>query len=183
MKTIEKKTIADYEALPEGSPYQLVEGELIMSPAPGVEHQQTSINISHRLYSFLKQRGIGRVLYAPLDVYIDEENAYQPDIVVILKGSKARITRKGVYGPPDVVVEILSPSTAYYDLTQKKDVYERSGVREYWIVDPLRRTFEVYLNTEEGFKLISKAKGKGVVRSEVLSLELELEEVFEGIEP
>ncbi|QID32515.1 Uma2 family endonuclease [Pampinifervens florentissimum] len=183
MKILEKKTVTDYEVLPEGSPYQLIEGELVMSPAPGFEHQQTSINISHRLYSFLKQKAIGRVLYAPLDVYIDEENVYQPDIVVILKGSKAKITRKGVYGPPDVVVEILSPSTAYYDLTQKKDVYERSGVREYWIVDPLRRTFEVYLNTEEGFKLISKAKGKGVVRSEVLSLELELEEVFEGIEP
>ncbi len=181
MKTLEKKTVADYEALPEGSPYQLVEGELIMSPAPAPDHQVVSGNI----YLLLRMavRGKGVVLYSPLDVYLDLENAYQPDIVVILKGSKARITRKGVYGPPDVVVEILSPSTAYYDLTQKKDVYERSGVREYWIVDPLRRAFEVYLNTEEGFKLISKAKGKGVVRSEVLSLELELEEVFEGIEP
>ncbi len=180
MKTLEKKTVADYEALPEGSPYQLVEGELIMSPAPAPDHQVVSGNI----YLLLRMavRGKGVVLYSPLDVYLDLENAYQPDIVVILKGSKARINRKGVYGPPDVVVEILSPSTAYYDLTQKKDIYERSGVREYWIVDPLRRTFEVYLNTEEGFKLISKTKGKGVVRSEVLSLELELEEVFEGVE-
>jgi len=180
MKTLEKKTVADYEALPEGSPYQLVEGELVMSPAPAPDHQVISGNIY--LLPRMAVRGKGVVLYSPLDVYFDLENAYQPDIVVILKGSKARITRKGVYGPPDVVVEILSPSTAYYDLTQKKDVYERSGVREYWLVDPLRRTFEVYLNTEEGFKLISKAKGKGVVRSEVLSLELELEEVFEGVE-
>ncbi|QID32516.1 Uma2 family endonuclease [Pampinifervens florentissimum] len=183
MKTLEKKTLADYEALPEGSPYQLVEGELIMSPAPGFEHFGSSFNLVLRLADAVYRAGRGRVIYAPVDLYLDEENVYQPDIMVILRGSKAKITRKGVYGPPDVVVEILSPSTAYYDLTQKKDVYERSGVREYWLVDPLRRTFEVYLNTEEGFKLISKAKGKGVVRSEVLSLELELEEVFEGIEP
>ncbi len=182
MKTIEKKTIADYEALPEGSPYQLIEGELVMSPAPGFEHFRSQRNILLRLFRLILEAGKGEVIYAPVDLYLDEENAYQPDIMVVLKGSKAKITRKGVYGPPDVVVEILSPSTAYYDLTQKKDVYERSGVREYWLVDPLRRTFEVYINTEEGFKLISKAKDKGVVRSEVLSLELELEEVFEGIE-
>ena len=182
MKTLEKKTVADYEALPEGSPYQLIEVELVMSPAPGFEHFGSSFNLVLRLADAIYRTGKGRVIYAPVDLYLDEENAYQPDIMVVLKGSKAKITRKGVYGPPDVVVEILSPSTAYYDLTQKKDVYERSGVREYWLVDPLRRTFEVYLNTEEGFKLISKAKGKGVVRSEVLSLELELEEVFEGVE-
>ncbi|MFN0238901.1 MAG: Uma2 family endonuclease [Aquificaceae bacterium] len=183
MKTIEKKTIADYEALPEGSPYQLIEGELIMSPAPGFEHFGSSFNLVLKLADLVYRAGKGRVIYAPVDLYLDEENAYQPDIMVVLKGSRARITSKGVHGPPDVVVEILSPSTAYYDLTQKKDVYERSGVREYWIVDPLRKSLEVYLNTEKGFELISRAKGKGTVRSEVLSFELSLDEVFEGIEP
>ncbi len=179
MKTLEKKTVADYEALPEGSPYQLIEGELVMSPAPAPDHQVVSGNI----YLLLRMavRGKGVVLYSPLDVYLDLENAYQPDIVVILKGSKAKITRKGVYGPPDVVVEILSPSTAYYDLRVKKKVYERAGVREYWIVDPMERSLEIYTNSEEGFKLTSRVVEKGKVFSKVLDIDLDLEEVFKEV--
>ncbi len=181
MKTLEKKTIADYEALPEGSPYQLIEGELVMSPAPGFEHFRSSKRIFVRLYRILEEAGKGEVIFAPVDLYLDEENAYQPDIMVVLKGSRAKITRKGVYGPPDVVVEILSPSTAYYDLKVKKKVYERAGVREYWLVDPMEKSFEVYTNSEEGFKLTSRAMGRGRVKSEVLNLELGLEEVFEEV--
>ena len=181
MKTLEKKTVADYEALPEGSPYQLIEGELIMSPAPGFEHFRSQRNILLRLFRLILEAGKGEVIYAPVDLYLDEENVYQPDIMVVLKGSKAKITKKGVYGPPDVVVEILSPSTAYYDLTQKKDVYERSGVREYWIVDPMERSLEIYTNSEEGFKLTSRVVEKGKVFSKVLDIDLDLEEVFKEV--
>jgi len=181
VKTIEKKTIADYEALPEGSPYQLIEGELVMSPAPGFEHFRSSKRVFVRLYRLIEDAGKGEVIYAPVDLYLDEENAYQPDIMVVLKGSKARITRKGVYGPPDVVVEILSPSTAYYDLRVKKKVYERAGVREYWIVDPMERSLEIYTNSEEGFRLTSRAVEKGKVFSKVLDVDLDLEEVFKEV--
>ncbi len=181
MKTIEKKTIADYEALPEGSPYQLIEGELVMSPAPGFEHFRSQRNILLRLFRLILEAGKGEVIYAPVDLYLDEENVYQPDIMVVLKGSKTRITRKGVYGPPDVVVEILSPSTAYYDLRVKKKVYERAGVREYWIVDPMERSLEIYTNSEEGFKLTSRAVEKGKVFSKVLDIDLDLEEVFKEV--
>ncbi len=172
-------TLEDYERLPEGSPYQLIQGELVMSPAPGYEHQKSSKKLFVKLYSLLEEPKKGEVLYSPIDVYLDQENAYQPDIVVVLEGSQAKITQKGIEGAPDLVVEILSPSTAYYDLTEKKEVYERSGVKEYWIVDPKRKTFEVYANTQEGFKLISNAKGKGKVSSKLLNLEIDLEEVFE----
>jgi Uma2 family endonuclease len=85
-----------------------------------------------------------------------------------------------VEGPPDVVVEILSPSTAYYDLIVKKEVYERAGVKEYWLLDPNRKTFEIYKNTEEGFKLTSQAREKGKVLSEILKIEIDLKEVFGG---
>ncbi len=181
MKTLEKKTIADYEALPEGSPYQLIEGELIMSPAPGFEHFRSSKRVFVRLYRLIEDAGKGEVIYAPVDLYLDEENVYQPDIMVVLKGSKAKITSKGVYGPPDVVVEILSPSTAYYDLRVKKKVYERAGVREYWIVDPIERSLEIYTNSEEGFKLTSRVVEKGKVVSKVLDIDLDLEEVFKEV--
>ncbi|QWK13523.1 MAG: Uma2 family endonuclease [Aquificota bacterium] len=180
MKVVEKKryTIEDYERLPEGSPYQLIEGELVMSPAPGYEHQETEKRFFIKLYELVEKTKKGKVFIAPFDVYLDQENAYQPDIVVLLEGSKAKISQKGIEGAPDIVVEILSPSTAYYDLTEKKEVYERSGVKEYWIVDPKRKTFEVYANSQEGFKLISKAKEKGSVKSELLGIDLDLKEVF-----
>ena len=181
MKTLEKKTISDYEALPEGSPYQLVEGELIMSPAPGFEHFRSSKRVFVRLYRLIEDAGKGEVIYAPVDLYLDEENVYQPDIMVVLKGSKAKITSKGVYGAPDVVVEVLSPSTAYYDLRVKKKVYERAGVREYWIVDPMERSLEIYTNSDEGFKLTSMAVERGKVVSKVLDIDLDLEEVFKEV--
>ena len=181
MKTLEKKTVSDYEALPEGSPYQLIEGELVMSPAPGFEHFGSSFNLVLRLADAVYRTGKGRVIYAPVDLYLDEENVYQPDIMVVLKCSKAKITSKGVYGPPDVVVEILSPSTAYYDLRVKKKVYERAGVREYWIVDPMERSLEIYTNSEEGFKLTSRVVEKGKVFSKVLDIDLDLEEVFKEV--
>ncbi|MEJ7619506.1 MAG: Uma2 family endonuclease [Aquificaceae bacterium] len=181
MKTLEKKTVADYEALPEGSPYQLIEGELVMSPAPGFEHFRSQRNILLRLFRLILEAGKGEVIYAPVDLYLDEENVYQPDIMVVLKGSKAKITSKGVYGAPDVVVEVLSPSTAYYDLRVKKKVYERAGVREYWIVDPMERSLEIYTNSDEGFKLTSMAVERGKVVSKVLDIDLDLEEVFKEV--
>jgi Uma2 family endonuclease len=179
MKVLDKKTVKDYEALPEGSPYQLIEGELVMSPAPSPEHQRSSKRLFTKLYSLLEETKRGEVFYAPIDVYLDEENAYQPDIAVLLEGSKAEITQRGVEGAPDLVVEILSPSTAYYDLRVKKEVYEKAGVKEYWIVDPHMKSIEIYSNTPEGFRLVSEAKKEGKVRSELLRIELDLKEVFE----
>jgi Uma2 family endonuclease len=174
-----KLTIKDYEKLPEGSPYQLIKGALIMSPAPSTEHQRSSKKIFLKLYEFIEKSNLGEVLYSPFDVYLDNENVYQPDIVVILKNSKAKIIEKGIEGTPDIVIEIISPSTAYYDLIEKKEVYEKYGVKEYWIIDPKSKTFEIYLNSESGFELFSKAKIKGLVKSQILNLELNVEEIFE----
>lgn len=182
LKAAEKKTVKDYEALPEGSPYRLIEGEFVISPAPAPDHQRSSRRLFSKLYERVEKLKKGEVFYVPVDVYLDEENAYQPDIVVILKGGRAKVTERGVEGPPDIVIEILSPSTAYYDLTEKKEVYERVGVREYWIVDPKRRAIEVYKNTENGFELYSKAKGTGKVKSSVVpEFEIALKEVFEEV--
>ncbi|MCS7308112.1 MAG: Uma2 family endonuclease, partial [Aquificaceae bacterium] len=149
---------------------------------PGFEHYKSQRNILRKLFETVLDTDRGEVIFAPFDLYLDERNAYQPDIMVLLKGSKAKITSKGVYGAPDIVVEVLSPSTAYYDLTEKKDAYERAGVKELWIVDPLRRSFEVYQNTEKGFMLLSKARERGKVRSELLGFEIELSGVFKGVE-
>ncbi|MEZ0361141.1 MAG: Uma2 family endonuclease [Hydrogenobacter sp.] len=181
MKLLERKyTVEDYEKLPEGSPYQLIEGELVISPAPIPYHQMVLGNIYSILRRELKRKGL--VLFSPVDVYLDERNAYQPDLVVLLKNSKAKLTAKGIYGAPELVVEVLSPSNAYYDLRIKKEVYEKYGVKEYWIADPLKKSLEIYTNREGRFELLVEAKEEGKILSPLLGVELELSEVFEGVE-
>jgi Uma2 family endonuclease len=181
VSVITKKTVKDYIELPEGPPYyQLIEGELIMSPASSYSHQRTVGRVFLKLSRLLEEKGLGEVLISPIDVYLDEKNVFQPDTVVLLKEGKAKVEEKGIFGPPDVVVEILSPSTAYYDLIVKKEVYERAGVKEYWLLDPNRKTFEIYKNTEEGFKLSFQAREKGKVLSEILGLEIDLKDIYEG---
>ena len=182
MKLKERKTVKDYEALPEGVPYQLIDGELVMSPAPNPFHQELLKRIFLRFYKVIEETEKGKVLFAHIDVYLDEENAFQPDLVVLLKDSLGKITEKGVEGAPDMVVEVLSPSTAYYDLRKKKEVYEKAGVKEYWIVDPDMEEVEVYVNEGGNFRIFSKAKKQGRVRSSLIrNLEIELKDLFKEV--
>ncbi len=182
MKLKEKHTVKDYEALPEGSPYQLIEGELVLSPASSPWHQEVLKKIFIKFFEAVEKKGRGKVLFSPVDVYLDEENAFQPDLVVLLKESRDRLTEKGIEGAPDVVVEVLSPSTAYYDLRKKKEVYERKGVKEYWIVDPEMEEVEVYINEGGNFRLFSRARIKGKVKSSLIKdLEIDLSELFKEV--
>ncbi|MBI3752541.1 MAG: Uma2 family endonuclease [Deltaproteobacteria bacterium] len=155
-------TIKDYKLLPEGAPYQLIGGELIITaPEPTPRHQIISANIFERIRRFVKEKGIGIVLYSPIDIYLGEENACQPDIVFISKQRQEIIKEDGIYGPPDLVIEILSPATAYYDIKKKFRVYEKYGVKEYWIVDPEMKGVEVFLLKPNGeFELSSKEKNR-----------------------
>ncbi|MFZ8860301.1 MAG: Uma2 family endonuclease [Thermocrinis sp.] len=170
-----KYSAQDFERLPEGPPYyQLINGELIKNPTPEVIHQKVAGRLLYLLHKLEKETKISTAIHL-IDLYLDEKNVFQLDIAVLLKEGKAKVEEKGIFGPPDVVVEILSPSTAYYDLIVKK-----AGVKEYWLLDPNRKTFEIYKNTEEGFKLTSQAREKGKVFSEILGLEIDLKDIYEG---
>ncbi|MHB8291734.1 MAG: Uma2 family endonuclease, partial [bacterium] len=142
-------TAKDYFNLPEGSPYQLIEGELIMTPSPLTEHQIISKNLELIIYTHVKKNNLGLALDAPIDVYLNNKNAYQPDIIFISNKNKDIIRKHGIDGAPDLVIEILSPSNSYYDVRIKKDIYERSGVIEYIIVDPRTKSIDVYRRTAE----------------------------------
>ena len=181
MPALAKKTVEDYLKLSEGSPYQLIQGEFVMSPAPSVYHQQISKRIFQILYKNIEISQKGEVFYSPIDVYLDQENVFQPDLVVVLKDSKAKIEERGIIGAPDIVIEVLSPSSAYYDLVEKKEVYQKYGVKEYWIVDPKRKAVEIYKNHDDGFVLAASAKEKGKVYSEILNIELDLDELFKEV--
>ncbi|HAS53380.1 MAG: restriction endonuclease [Nitrospirae bacterium GWC2_57_13] len=167
----EKKryTYKEYAALPEGSPYQLIEGELIMTPSPAPYHQMISLRLATALANHVSLNKAGLVFTAPIDVYLDDEDTYQPDIIVILKERTRIVGEKRIEGAPDVVVEILSPSTAYYDLRKKFYQYEKHGVKEYWIVDPELKTVDIYENKGGKFVQAQSVGSEGKCTSGVVA--------------
>ena len=174
-----KYTYEDYAKLPEGAPYQLIGGELIMTPAPTPYHQIVSRKIMSLLIQYVEKNNLGEILYSPIDVYFSEEDVFQPDIIFISKERLNIIGETKIEGAPDLIIEILSPSTAYYDLGRKYEVYEKNGVKEYWIVHPERKSIEIYQNQEGQFKLIQMAKEKDTVNSSLFKdFELNLEKIF-----
>ncbi|MGB9715874.1 MAG: Uma2 family endonuclease [Thermodesulfovibrionales bacterium] len=179
---IEKKktyTYKDYEKLPEGAPYQLIGGQLVMTPSPVPYHQILIGKIFLKLNEFVEENNLGIIIFAPIDVYLSETDTYQPDIIFISKDRLNIIGEKKIEGPPDLIIEILSPATAYYDLRIKKDTYEQNGVKEYWIVDPIQKTMEIFINEKGRFKPVSTAKVEGEVNSEIFKgLTISLREIF-----
>ena len=150
--TIEKKTIKDYQQLPEGAPYQLINGKLIMSPSPNRIHQKLIVEISRVIGNYLKTNTIGEAYIAPSDVYLDDENVVQPDIYFVSNANLSILTDAGAEGAPDMIIELLSPSNAYYDLRAKLQLYEKYGVKEYFIVDPEDNMVIAYKLTDGRYK-------------------------------
>jgi Uma2 family endonuclease len=138
-----RTTANEFLALPESNlPTELLDGEIIMSPAPELDHQ----DIAGRLYILIKTLAPGgQAYFAPVDVYLDESNVVQPDVLWIAEGS-ACVPVEGKYlrGAPDLVAEVLSPGTALRDKRDKFRLYEKYGVREYWMIDPGERLLEVW---------------------------------------
>ncbi len=142
---IEKKkyTYEDYLKTPEDERYELIEGELLMTPAPIPKHQRISRKIEFILEKYVTENDLGEVFYAPCDVHLDDENVIQPDILFISKDRLNIIGEKNIQGAPDLVIEIISENTAYRDLVQKKRLYSRFGVKEYWIAIPREELIEM----------------------------------------
>ena len=142
--TAEKRkfSYADYKTWPDEERWEIIDGEAYgMTPAPSEKHQRISANIFSILAGFFKNKPC-RPYYAPFDVVLDDFNVVQPDLLVVCDPNK--ITLANVQGAPDLVVEILSPSTKLKDKREKKALYERSGVREYLVVWPDDEMVEQY---------------------------------------
>ena len=116
-----------------------------MSPAPNRFHQDISRNLEFILLSYLRERPLGVLYDAPFDVYLTETDVFQPDILIVLNENRGILTPAGAEGPPDFVVEILSPKTRQLDLDNKRRTYARLGVRELWIIDPEPGTLAQHL--------------------------------------
>ena len=161
------KTSADYMRLPEGTPIQLIAGEFIMSPAALTLHQKISGYLFAKLYQFVTEQSLGEVFHAATDVHVSYQDVYQPDIFFISNAHLFDIEEDGVYGAPDLVIEILSPSTASYDRGSKMDAYQKFGVKEYWIVDPKEKRLDCFVNSPNGFQSTFSGAG-GIVCADVL---------------
>lgn len=173
-------TYQDYLLLPEEKRYELIDGDLLMTPAPTSEHQSIAANLFTKLILFIRGKKLGKLFFAPLDVILSDEDVVQPDLVFISKDHEERIQERGVWGPPDLVIEILSPSTEHRDLIVKRKLYGRYGVREFWIVDPKNKTIEVMGWQGSEFKTLQTFPEETILKSSILKdLALPLSEVFE----
>ena len=174
-----KFTVKDYMSTPEGTRYQLLDGEMILAPSPTQKHQTVLGNLAEAVRRFVQQRNLGRVWFAPLDVVLSDHDVAQPDLMFVSRERAGIVTEANVQGAPDVVVEILSPSTAGYDQGYKLALYAQHEVLEYWLVDPDAETVEVLVLGEQGLSLHQAFRTGQTLESPLLEgLSLELEDLF-----
>ena len=145
-----KLTYEDYAKTPDDERWELIDGELFRMPSPNVAHQRTSMRLASRMAPFVEERDLGIVLAAPMDVVLSDHDTVEPDLLFISNERMGIITRLNIQGAPDLVVEIHSPSTAQRDLTAKRELYARHGVKEYWPINPVARTVTVLLLDDGG---------------------------------
>ena len=178
-----KLTYEDYLKLPDdGKRYEIINGELYVSPAPGLRHQRIFRRIFTALSNYFDAHGGGELFAAPTDVVLSKENVVQPDILVI-KSDRAGIAsgERNVAGAPNLVIEVLSPSTHRVDEVQKRKLYERAGVDEYWIADPERKLVTIYRRSGDAFTRVAEISTEtgGAITSPLLpGFALDVNDVF-----
>ena len=146
-----KLTYEDYASLPGDERYELIDGELIPMPSPKEIHQRILLLLGASWLWFVRETRLGAVYAAPFDVILSPTNVVQPDLIFISSARAHIITEDNILGAPDLVVEILSPSTAGYDRTTKRNLYARHAVREYWLIDPYAKTVTVLILGADGY--------------------------------
>jgi len=175
-----KFTYRDYKGLPESETkrYELLEGELVMVPSPSFEHQRISRELELLLGNFVKKNKLGEILDAPFDVHLGED-VVQPDILFVSKERSGIITEEEIRGAPDLVIEIFSPTTVERDRTYKETLYAREGVREYWMVDPEKKTVQVMTLGKAGFENFGTYGKKDTLKSPIFpALNIKLSQIF-----
>lgn len=153
-------TYETYAALTDdGECYEIVQGVLVMSPAPRLKHQKFVLALSAYLYEVVTLVQRGEVVTGPFDVVLSPQNVVQPDVFVVLSNHLERLQEECLMGAPDLAVEVISPSSRLYDRVNKHMLYELAGVPEYWLVDPHKQDIELFLL--EGGKYYSQGHFSG----------------------
>jgi Uma2 family endonuclease len=162
-------TYEAYAALPEdGNRYEIVQGVLMMTPAPEPAHQGIAEEINSFLRSQILYTKRGLVLTAPIDVVLSKYTTMQPDILVLLKEHLDRLQQKRIVGAPDLVVEVISSSSATYDRFVKYSVCEKAGVSEYWLVNAQQQTIEVFALESDSYYSLGVFQGEQHLLSRIV---------------
>lgn len=173
-------TYDDYEALPnDGQRYEIVNGVLVMAPAPDGPHQDAVLRIAHYLLVHVEFAGLGKVRVAPFDVQLSSKDVFQPDVFVVLNAHLSRMQKKQMRGAPDLVVEVASPSTALLDRVSKYEKYAEAGVQEYWIVNVEAGTVQVSVLEADGYHSLGTFRGQQTLPSRIVpNLPVRVEQFF-----
>lgn len=173
-------TYDDYAQLPsDGKRYEVINGEVIVTPAPTTIHQRISRKLEYRLEEHVTKYDLGEIFDAPCDVILSEYDIVQPDLFFISNERSSIITEKNIQGAPDLVIEIISPESRERDRTNKNLLYAQHGVREYWLVDTERKPVEVWSLSGNAFNLVGIFEQQDRLTSKVLpKLEISLSEIF-----
>ena len=181
---VKKITVQEFQEMefPENDffIYELINGEIMRKQAPKPLHQLVAWNLTAAFVTFLAKNPIGRGFFAPIDVFFDKYNNTQPDVLFI-KSDRSFIIdlENGIMGAPDLIVEIISPSSIKMNRFDKKELYKKFAVKEYWIIDPKNQTVEIHVFKDNDYTLHQFLEIEGVVNSTVmLGLDLDVKNVF-----
>jgi Uma2 family endonuclease len=174
-------TYDDYLHFPEdGQRHEIIGGEHYVSAAPFIRHQVLSRRLNRAVGDFVEDRGLGQMLYAPVDVVLSPYDVVQPDLVFVSKERAGILTERNIQGAPDLLIEILSARTRKVDEEIKLHLYERFGVREYWLVDPRRESVRLYRLQGDNFRSLGDLGAGDVLSTPLLpGLALPVVEIFQ----
>jgi Uma2 family endonuclease len=177
-KLITVEELFDME-LEEGYFYELLNGHIVKKQAPSPQHQKAVANLNWLINNFTREHDLGDCYTSPIDVFFDKYNNTQPDILFIKKDRLFIVTPHGIEGHPDLIVEVLSPSSYRNDKVDKMKIYCQFGVSEYWIVDPNNKAVEVYTLENNAYTMSVLASESGEITSKVLAdFKVEIEKIF-----
>jgi len=165
----------------DGKRHEVIEGEHYVTPSPNTKHQAVSMNLTRAFILYLEHHRLGCLFAAPFDVVLSDLDVVEPDLLYISHERAATLTEQHVRGAPDLVVEIVSSRTRKTDEITKRKLYERFGVREYWVVDPDLDTIKVYTRVDEAFTRaaeLSTERGDALTTPLLPDFSVSLVEVF-----
>ena len=167
--------------LEEGYFYELINGNIVKKQAPSPQHQLAVSNLLTYMNFHALSNELGQCYTAPIDVFFDEHNNTQPDILFIREERAFIVTRDGIEGQPDLIVEVISPSSIKNDRVTKKDLYLKFGVMEYWLIDPIYQTVEIYVLEQDKYVLKFMLVESGEVESQILEgFKIDIKAIFQN---
>jgi Uma2 family endonuclease len=173
-------TYKDYAALDDGKRYEILDGVLYMSPVPSWPHFDVVKQITRYLLRFVEDAGLGTIAFAPVDVELSPKNLVQPDVFIVLRENQQKIHHSRLIGAPDLAVEVLSPGNTLHDRQEKFEKYQRFGVKEYWIANPMQCVVEVFVLEQGAYRLLGRFRGRDAILSRIVPqmAQVHAEELF-----